>query len=93
MMAAMPSTDDSTLLPTAPAGMSGNGAMAIVRAGPGTADIPVIALSANAMQHDVAKSRSLGFFRYLSKPINVDEFFDVLDDALALPEASMPVRQ
>lgn len=62
--------------------MSGNEAMAILRADPGTAHIPVIALSANAMSRDVAQSVATGFFRYLTKPINIEAFFEALDSAL-----------
>ena len=47
-----------------------------------TAHIPVIALSANAMPRDIEKGLEAGFFRYLTKPINVVEFMDTLDIAL-----------
>jgi CheY-like chemotaxis protein len=47
-----------------------------------TADIPVIALSANAMPRDIEKGLEAGFFRYLTKPIKVDEFMITLDEAL-----------
>jgi CheY-like chemotaxis protein len=48
-----------------------------------TKDIPVIALTANAMPRDVADSVAAGFFRYLTKPIDIDQFFNVTDSALA----------
>jgi signal transduction histidine kinase/CheY-like chemotaxis protein len=63
-------------------GISGNEALKILRKDPSTAHIPVIALTANAMPRDVANSMSFGFFRYLTKPINIDEFFETLDGAL-----------
>jgi CheY-like chemotaxis protein len=44
--------------------------------------IPVIALSANAMPSDIEKGLKLGFFRYLTKPIKVNELLVALDDAL-----------
>jgi len=47
-----------------------------------TAHIPVIALSANAMPHDIVKGLEAGFFRYLTKPIKVNEFIETLDLAL-----------
>ncbi|MES2126545.1 MAG: MASE4 domain-containing protein [Pseudomonadota bacterium] len=71
-------------------GMSGTEAAAILRQDPQLAHIPVIALSANAMPHDVAKGMRAGFFHYLTKPINVEEFFIVLDRALASPRAADP---
>jgi len=63
-------------------GISGIQALKILRADPATARIPVVALSANAMPRDIAKGLAAGFFRYLTKPIKVDEFMDVLDVAL-----------
>ena len=47
-----------------------------------TAHIPVIALSANAMHRDIEKGMKAGFFRYLTKPIKVNEFMETLDVAL-----------
>jgi signal transduction histidine kinase/CheY-like chemotaxis protein len=63
-------------------GISGIEAMRILHADPSTAHIPIIALSANAVPHDVAKSLEAGFFNYLTKPIKVDRFMDALDAAL-----------
>jgi len=63
-------------------GISGIEALKILRADPATARIPVIALSANAMPRDVEKGLQAGFFRYLTKPIKVDEFMDTLGVAL-----------
>jgi signal transduction histidine kinase/CheY-like chemotaxis protein len=67
-------------------GLSGTGAMIKLRSDPATAHIPVIALTANAMPRDVAKGVALGFFRYLTKPININEFFETLDTALEFAE-------
>jgi CheY-like chemotaxis protein/anti-sigma regulatory factor (Ser/Thr protein kinase) len=67
-------------------GISGIQALKILRADPATAHIPVVALSANAMPRDIAKGMEAGFFRYLTKPIKVDEFLETLDLALKLAE-------
>jgi CheY-like chemotaxis protein len=64
-------------------GISGITAMHILAQNPVTSRIPVVALSANAMPHDFEKGRQAGFFRYLTKPIKVPEFMEVLDLALA----------
>jgi PAS domain S-box-containing protein len=48
-----------------------------------TARIPVVALSANAMPRDIEKGLDAGFFRYLTKPIKVNEFLDTLAVAFA----------
>ncbi len=75
-------------------GISGIVALRILAQDPATATIPVIALSANAMPHDVEKGLEAGFFRYLTKPIRVDEFMETLDVALKLSKArSTGVRQ
>jgi PAS domain S-box-containing protein len=63
-------------------GISGIEALKILRDDPATAHIPVVALSANAMPRDVERGLLAGFFRYLTKPINVNEFMNTLDVAL-----------
>jgi CheY-like chemotaxis protein len=63
-------------------GMSGIQALKILHEDPLTSHIPVLAISANAMPHDIRKGLEAGFFRYLTKPIKVDEFMDALDKAL-----------
>jgi PAS domain S-box-containing protein len=63
-------------------GLSGYGALQVLRADPSTSHIPVIALSANAMPRDIEKGIEAGFFSYLTKPIMVREFMDALDVAL-----------
>ncbi len=54
-------------------GISGVQALHLLRENPVTAHIPVIALSANAMRHDIEKGLEEGFFRYLTKPIKLNE--------------------
>jgi PAS domain S-box-containing protein len=63
-------------------GISGLDAMKILSKDAKTAHIPVIALSANAIPHDIEKGLQAGFFRYLTKPIRVIEFMKTLDIAL-----------
>jgi PAS domain S-box-containing protein len=60
-------------------GISGIEALRILREDPDTAHIPVVALSANAMPRDIEKGLQAGFFRYLTKPIKVNEFMQTLD--------------
>jgi len=62
-------------------GISGIEALRILSADPATAHIPMVALSANAMPRDIEKGLDAGFFRYLTKPIKVNEFMDTLDVA------------
>ena len=63
-------------------GISGLKALQALSADPETARIPVLALSATAMPHDVDRGLAAGFFRYLTKPIKIGEFMKTLDEAL-----------
>ena len=63
-------------------GISGIRTLRILAEDPATAHIPVVALSANAMPRDIEKGLGAGFFRYLTKPIRVNEFMDTLNVAL-----------
>jgi CheY-like chemotaxis protein len=63
-------------------GISGIEALKILREDAATAHIPVVALSANAMPRDIEKGLQAGFFRYLTKPIKVNEFMETLEVAL-----------
>ncbi len=62
--------------------ISGIDALKLLASDPETARIPIIALSANAMRHDVEKGKAAGFFRYLTKPVDVTELMTTLDLAL-----------
>jgi len=51
-----------------------------------TREIPVVALSANAMAEDLQRGDEAGFDGYLTKPLNVREFFRLLSAMLGEPE-------
>jgi PAS domain S-box-containing protein len=68
-------------------GISGITALLILAKDPSTKHIPIVALSANAMPRDIAKGLEAGFFRYLTKPIKVNEFMDTLDLTLKHADA------
>lgn len=72
-------------------GISGIQALRILAAESTTAHIPVVALSANAIPADIEKGLEAGFFRYLTKPIKINEFMDTLD--LTLKFSSIKARQ
>ena len=63
--------------------INGTDALQLLRADPRTAHIPVIALTANAMPGDVERSMAMGFYRYLTKPINLEEFTEAINSTLA----------
>ena len=70
-------------------GLSGFQALKILRADTVTAHIPIVAISANAMPRDIEKGLEAGFFRYLTKPININEFMNALASALVFSETGL----
>ena len=49
---------------------------------PGISDIPVIAITARAMQHNIEEGRDASFTDYLTKPLNVAHFLKTIDQYL-----------
>jgi CheY-like chemotaxis protein/two-component sensor histidine kinase len=66
-------------------GMSGIDALRVLRRVPETKDIPVIALTAAASERDKQRGMEVGFYRYLTKPVKVDELVAALEALLASP--------
>src|ERR1035437_6913101 len=62
--------------------ISGFKALNILRSDSITAHIPVIALSANTLPLNIQRGLEEGFFRYLTKPVIINEFLNALDLAL-----------
>lgn len=62
--------------------ISGITALGMLAEDPATAQIPVVALTANAMPSDIETGLEAGFFQYLTKPLNVNQFMYTLDAAL-----------
>jgi CheY-like chemotaxis protein len=60
-------------------GMSGLDALNALRTFPETREIPVIALTAAASARDRQRGEDAGFYRYLTKPVQVDEFEAALE--------------
>jgi CheY-like chemotaxis protein len=74
---------DLILLDNNMPGLSGPEVQARLRADPRTARIPVVALTASAMSGDVQAGLSAGYFRYLTKPVDVAQLLGAVDEALA----------
>jgi len=72
-------------------GMSGLDAMRLLRGWPDTQHIPVIALSAAAMERDIRLAHEAGFYRYLTKPVQVAELIETLSELLGTPGSAEPV--
>ncbi|MEO5786577.1 MAG: response regulator [Casimicrobiaceae bacterium] len=64
-------------------GMSGIEALQVLRSEPGTADIPVIAVTASVMQQDRTLITEAGFDAYVGKPIDLKTFLEAVRDRLA----------
>lgn len=73
-------------------GFSGYDAFNMLIDDPHTVHIPVVALSANAMSRDIEKGLETGFFRYLTKPIKVQEFMETIDLALKFAKTNQPFK-
>lgn len=67
--------------------LSGEEVLARLRANGLTQETPVVVLSADALPRRVEVLRGLGAVDYLTKPLNVPRFFDVLDTRLARPRS------
>jgi signal transduction histidine kinase/CheY-like chemotaxis protein len=63
-------------------GMSGVEALRMLQADPECRSIPVIALTAAASERDRLRGEEEGFYRYLTKPVQVDEFEATLESVL-----------
>jgi len=70
-------------------GMNGFELRAQLRLFDETRNIPCMALSANALPGDVERGLAAGFGRYLTKPLQVDEFVRVVREFLAAGPAQL----
>ena len=63
-------------------GMNGYEALEALRQDKLTREIPIYALSADAMPHDIKRGLKAGFEGYLTKPIKIDEILTTINTAL-----------
>ncbi len=63
--------------------MDGYAVLRCLRENETTRDIPVLAVSANAMPKDLERGKAAGFVDYLTKPIGIQRFLAVVDRVLA----------
>lgn len=73
-------------------GMDGYEVLQRLRADPGLRDIPVIALSADAMPHDVQRGLAAGFDRYIAKPVDLNALLGAIDLLLGDGQPANPAR-
>ena len=69
-------------------GMNGIEALDRLQREEATRDIPVIALSANALPGDIKRGLEVGFRHYLTKPINIPKFLDALRECAPATETT-----
>jgi len=65
----------------------------LLRADPTTDFIPAIAISANAMPRDIRNGLDAGFLRYITKPIQVEEFIDAVGEAVEIAATDRAERK
>jgi PAS domain S-box-containing protein len=64
-------------------GMDGYAVLEELKRDERTANIPIIAVSADAMPHDIARGRAAGFSAYVAKPIRLNELMARIDECSA----------
>jgi hypothetical protein len=64
-------------------GMDGYAVLKHLRQRELTRHIPVVAISANAMPKDIEKGKEAGFDHYITKPIDVKNLLNVVEDKLS----------
>jgi len=64
-------------------GMDGYQVLEVFKADARLRAIPVVAVTANAMARDIERGKAAGFTEYLTKPIDITGFFNMLDCCLS----------
>lgn len=81
---AMEHLPDLILLDINLPGMDGYQVLKQLRSKDASRNIPVIAISANAMPKDIKKGEEAGFDGYITKPVNVKELLETVENKLAM---------
>lgn len=63
-------------------GMDGYQVLEVFKADASLKDVPVVAITANAMPRDIQRGREAGFVQYLTKPLDVPQFYVMVDQLL-----------
>ncbi len=62
--------------------LDGLSALSLLKKDPTTKDIPVLAVTSYAMEKDRTRLLQAGFAGYLPKPIDTEQFKDIIEEAL-----------
>jgi CheY-like chemotaxis protein len=81
---------DAVLVDIMMPGMDGYQTIQEIRAMPGMADLPIIAVTAKAMKGDRRKSIDAGASDYVAKPVDIDQLVSVLRVWLQRAERNVP---
>jgi signal transduction histidine kinase/ActR/RegA family two-component response regulator len=68
--------------------INGTALLQQIKRTPELAATPVLAVSAGALEREIKRGLAAGFFAYVTKPIDVDEFLSTIDDALSQSSAN-----
>jgi signal transduction histidine kinase/CheY-like chemotaxis protein len=71
------------LLDIAMPGMDGYDVLKAIKAHEHLSSIPIIAVTANAMPQDIERGYAAGFTAYLTKPINIPQLLETVDNCLS----------
>lgn len=64
-------------------GMNGYEVLEVFKADDNLKNIPVIAVTANAMNKDIERGKVAGFTNYITKPLDIDDFLKIIGRTLA----------
>lgn len=67
--------------------MDGYQVLTVFKADPDLKNVPVVALTANAMPRDIERGLQAGFTAYVTKPIDVNHFLRTVDDVVEINTA------
>ncbi len=73
---------DLIILDVSLPGVTGHEMVEILKSDPLSRHMPVIALSANVLPHDVERGKAAGFDRYLTKPLNIEELISACNELI-----------
>jgi len=82
---AMTELPDLVLLDIHMPGMDGYDVLRFLKKQQRFENLPVIALTANAMQKEVERGLQAGFYEYLTKPLDIPKFNKIIDELLTEP--------
>ena len=83
---ALSSRPDLILMDVGLPGMDGLTAAKILKENDETKDVPIIALSAAAMEHEVGRADDSIILEYVTKPFNISNFIKLIENTLSLKQ-------